>query len=86
VHYKSALDCVRSMLRHEGGLASLYRGASVSVAKTVPGAMIQVRTCQNPLYKQPEQEKPLMVEGLTLKEGQHCNRQERAICKTTKGI
>jgi hypothetical protein len=30
------------MVREEGGIAALYRGASISIMKTVPGAAIQV--------------------------------------------
>eukprot|EP00983_Pelagomonas_calceolata_P085218 1156509-Pelagomonas_calceolata.AAC.3 len=41
MRYKSALDCVRSMLRKEGGVASLYNGARISILKTIPGAAIQ---------------------------------------------
>lgn len=42
IRYSSALDCVRRMLREEGGVAALYRGASISILKTIPGAAIQV--------------------------------------------
>ncbi|KAF5835356.1 mitochondrial carrier [Dunaliella salina] len=41
MRYKSALDCVRTMLREEGGVASLYKGARISILKTIPGAAIQ---------------------------------------------
>lgn len=40
MRYRSALDCVRRLVTEEGGLRALYRGASISVLKTVPGAAI----------------------------------------------
>ncbi|GFH11643.1 uncharacterized protein HaLaN_07175 [Haematococcus lacustris] len=41
VRYRGALDCVRTIIRTEGGVTALYRGVGVGCLKTFPGAAMQ---------------------------------------------
>jgi hypothetical protein len=37
VKYNSALDCVRKIVREEGGILALYKGAGAGILRTVSG-------------------------------------------------